>query len=95
VGRRDVGGGVGDGISVRDDQVAVMQRPDEGRPYVQVESDASGRLGNIEVFPALFPEPQPLETFGEGEPCRQWVIHASPASYLEILQQNGALDHTI
>jgi hypothetical protein len=92
---RNVGGGVDGGIGVRDDQMAVMQRPDEWRPYVEVEGDARRGLGDIEVFPALLPETQSLEAFGEGESCIQWVVHPTPASFFEILQQNGALDHTI
>ena len=72
-----------------------MQRPDKWRPYVEVEGDARGGLRDIEVFPALLPETQSLKAFGEGVSCVQWVVHPSPASFFEILQQNGALDHTI
>lgn len=53
---RNVGGRVDGGIGVRDDQVPVMQRPDEWRPYVEVEGDARGGLGHVEVFPSLLPE---------------------------------------
>jgi hypothetical protein len=92
---RNVGGGVDGGIGVRDDQVAIMQRTDKWRPYVEVECDARRSLGDIEVFPALLPETQSLEAFGECVSCVQWVVHPSPASFFEILHQNGALDHTI
>ena len=72
-----------------------MQRADEWRPYVQVERDARGCVGDIEVFPVLLPEAQSLEALWEGESCIQWVVHPGPASFFEILQQNGALDHTM
>lgn len=73
----------------------VLQRPDEWRPYVQVERDARRGLGYLEVFPALLPEAQSLEAFGEGESCVERVEHTGPASLLEIPQQNGALDHAV
>ena len=72
-----------------------MQRPDEWRPYVEVECDARRGLKDTEVFPALLPSTRSPEAFGEGVSCIQWVVHPGPTSFFEILQQNGALDHTI
>ena len=71
-----------------------MQRADERGPDVQVECDACGCVGYIEVLPVLLPQAQLFEAFGDGESSVEWVVHASPASFFKIPQQNGALDHT-
>lgn len=72
-----------------------MQRADERGPDVQVECDACGCVGYIEVLPVLLPKAQLFEAFGDGVSCVEWVVHASPASFFEILQLNGVLDHTM